>query len=76
MVETRFVVVATSIITIIVSKSKIFLKKNVKWTCGCGFTDKPLLDDSDLEIKGVSLGEGVHGIYVMPKYIHVEFNNK
>ena len=52
------------------------MKTNGKWSCGCGFTDKPLLDDSDLEIKEFSLGDGVHGIYVMPKHTKVEFNNK
>ena len=74
--ETGFIVAATSIITIIVSKFKFYIKKNGKWTCGCGFTDKPLITDSDLEIKEFSLGDGVHGIYVMPKHTQVSFNNE
>ena len=48
--ETGFVVAFTSIITIIVSKFKFYIKKNGKWTCGCGFTDKAIIEDSDLEI--------------------------
>ena len=75
MVETGFVVACTSIITIIVSKFKFYIKKNGKWTCGCGFTDKPLLEDSDLEIKEFDLGD-VRGLYVAPKHTHVEFNNQ
>ena len=73
--ETGFIVAATSIITIIVSKFKFYIKKNGKWTCGCGFTDKPLLADDDLEVKEFDLGD-VKGIYVKPKHTQVSFNNQ
>ena len=49
--ETGFVVAFTSILTIVITKFKLYIKKNGRWTCGCGFTDKPLLDDDDLEVK-------------------------
>ena len=76
--ETGFVVALTSILTIIVSKFKFYIKKNGKWTCGCGFTDKPLLDDDDLEVKEFDLGS-VKGIYILNLNIfmcHLIMNNK
>ena len=75
MVETGFVVACTSIISIIVSKFKFYIKKNGKWTCGCGFTDKPLITEDDLEVNEFDLGD-VKGIYVKPKHTSVEFKNQ
>ena len=74
MVETGFVVAFTSILTIVISKFKFYVKKNGRWSCGCGFTDKPLLDDDDLEVKEFDLG-AVKGIYIKPKHTQVTFNN-
>ena len=75
MVETGFVVAVISIITIIVSKFKFCIKKKGKFTYGCGFTDKPLLAEDDLEVKEFDLGD-VKGIYVKPRHTLIEFNNQ
>jgi hypothetical protein len=60
---------AISITTIIVSKLKCYAKKNGSCNYGCGFTDKPLInDDDDTEIKTVDLGANVHVLYVKNKH--------
>ena len=59
-----------SICTIIVSKFKFHVKKNGSFNWGCGCSDKPLVDDDEIEVKVVELG-GVHVMYVKNKHHHV-----
>ena len=60
-----------SILTIIVSKLKFYVKKNGSLNWGVGCMDAPIMnDDDELEVKTVELG-GVHVMYVKNKH-HVE----
>jgi hypothetical protein len=59
-----------SILTIIVSKLKFYVKKNGSLNWGVGCQDKPLVDDDDIEIKQLEMG-GVHVLYVKTKH-HIE----
>ena len=56
-----------SIATIIVSKFKFYVKKNGSFNWGCGCSDKPLIDDDEIEVKVVELGD-VHVMYVKNKH--------
>ena len=56
-----------SIATIIVSKFKFCVKKNGSFNWGCGCSDKPLIDDDEIEVKVVELGN-VHVMYVKNKH--------
>ena len=56
-----------SIATIIVSKLKFYVKKNGSFNWGCGCSDKPLIDDDEIEVKVVELGD-VHVMYVKNKH--------
>jgi hypothetical protein len=63
-----------SIATIIVSKFKFYVKKNGSFNWGCGCSDKPLIDDDEIEVKVVELGD-VHVMYVKNKHhvpAHIE----
>ena len=61
-----------SILTIIVSKLKFYVKKNGSLNWGVGCQDKPLVDDDEIEVKTVELGD-VHVMYVKNKhYQHYE----
>jgi hypothetical protein len=66
-VETGFVVAGASLITVIITKLKCYVKKNGSLNWGCGFMDKPLVDDDELVVKQFDLGDNVKGLYVMPK---------
>ena len=46
------------------------IKKNGKWSCGCGFTDCPLIGDHELDVKEFHTGI-VNGIYIKPKHTHM-----
>ena len=59
-----------SILTIIVSKLKFYVKKNGSLSWGCGCQDKPLVDDDEIEIKQLEMGD-VHVMYVKNKH-HIE----
>ena len=72
MVETGFVVAGVSIITIILTKFKFYVKKNGDWSCACGFLDTKLIDDEEVEIKYFELSDNVKGIYMKPKEHHHE----
>lgn len=72
MVETGFVVAGVSIITIILTKFKFYVKKNGDWSCACGFLDTKLIDDEEVEIKYFELSDNVKGIYMKPKGHHHE----
>lgn len=65
-----FAVAGASLATIIIAKIKFYVKKNGQWSCGCGFMDKPLVDDDEIEIKQFELSDNVKGIYVKPKGHH------
>ena len=56
-----------SIATIIVSKLKFYIKKNGSINWGVGCQDKPLIDDDEIEIKTIELGD-VHVMYVKNKH--------
>ena len=60
-----------SILTIIVSKLKFYVKKNGSLNWGIGCQDKPLVDDDEVEVKTVDLGD-VHVMYVKNKHSHHE----
>ena len=70
-----------SIATIIVSKLKFYVKKNGSLNWGCGCQDKPLLDDDEIEVKVVELGN-VHVMYVKNKHHkshhvpHIEYESE
>ena len=63
-----------SIITIIVSKLKFYVKKNGSLNWGIGCQDKPLVDDDEIEVKTVDLGD-VHVMYVKDKP-HVDIESE
>ena len=46
-----FAVAGASLATIIIAKIKFYVKKNGVWTCGCGFLDKSLVDNDELDLK-------------------------
>ena len=63
-----------SIATLIIAKLECYVKKNGAWTFGCGLMDKPLIDDDEIEIKTVELGD-VHVLYVKNKH-HEEIESE
>ena len=65
-----FAIAGASLATIIIAKIIFYIKKNGDWQCGCGFMDKPLVDDDEIEIKQFELSDNVRGIYVKPKGKH------
>jgi hypothetical protein len=69
MVETWAIVVGSiNILTLIITKSKCYAKKNGSCNYGCGFTEKSLVGDDETEIKTIDLGESVHVMYVKNKH--------
>ena len=68
--ETGYIVAGASLLTVAITKLKFYIKKNGSWTCGCGFLDKPLLDDDEICVKEFELSDNIKGIYVMPKGKH------
>lgn len=77
MVETGFVVAGVSLLTVVITKFKCYVKKNGNWSCGCGFLDKPLVDDDEIEIRTFELSDTVKGIYMKPKgHVHNEDTDK
>ena len=72
--ETGLLVGGISIITACVAKLKCYVKKNGVWNFGCGFLDKPLVDDDEMEVKIAELGD-VHVLYVKPKHVSHESDN-
>jgi hypothetical protein len=69
MVETGAIVVGSiSIITMIIAKLKCYAKKNGSCNYGVGFMDKSLIDEDEIDIKTIDLGESVHVMYVMNKH--------
>ena len=51
-----------SIVTVLVSKLKFDVKTNGSLNWGVGCQDKPLVDDDEIEVKTVELGD-VHVMY-------------
>lgn len=73
-VETGLIVGGVSIISLIVTKFKCFIRRSGHLSWGIGFTEKPIIiDDDELQVKDFDLGT-VKGIYVIPKHTHVEFS--
>ena len=64
--ETGFLVAGSALLTAVIAKVKFFIKKNGSWNCGCGFMDKPLVDDDEIEVKQFDMGD-VKGFYIKPK---------
>ena len=58
------------IATILATKLKFYIKKNGSLNWGIGCQDKPLVDDDEIEVKTVELGD-VHVMYVKNKH-HAE----
>ncbi len=67
MLEGALTVGAIGIITAVVTKLKWYIKKNGKWTCGCGFTDKNLIDDDEVEVHVEQWGN-VHAVFMIPRH--------
>ena len=72
--ETGLLVGGIIIVTACVAKLKCYVKKNGSVNWGCGFTDKPLVDDDEIEVKTVDLGD-VKVLYSKPKHPHHESDN-
>ena len=71
MVESGAIIVGSiSIITLIITKLKCYAKKNGSCNYGVGFTDKSLIDDDEIDVKTIDLGESVHVMYVKSKHHH------
>jgi hypothetical protein len=70
MLEGALTVGGIAIITAIVTKLKWYVKKNGKWTCGCGFTDKNLIDDDEIEVHTQQWGN-VHAVFLTPRH-HIQ----
>ena len=68
-IETGVLVAGSALLTAVISKVKFFVKKNGSWNCGCGFMDKPLVDDDEIEVKQFDMG-GVKGFHIKPKGNH------
>ena len=67
MLEGALTVGGISIATLIIHRFKFYVKKNGTFSWGCGCTDKPLIDDDELEIRTLELGD-VKVLYVKPKH--------
>ena len=65
--ETGVIVGGISLITLAMAKLKCYVKKNGSLNWGCGFMDKKMFDDDELEIKQMDLGD-VKILYVKPKH--------
>ena len=65
MVETGFVVAGVSIITIILTKFKFYVK-NGDWSCACGFLDTKLIDDEEVGVNYFELRDNGKGMYMKP----------
>ena len=53
----------SSIITMVIAKSRCFYKHGTEHPCACGFTDTPLQDDNEIHIKTATVN-GVELLYV------------
>ena len=73
--ETGLLVGGISIVTACVAKFKCYIKKNgsLNWAVGC--TDKPLVDDDEIEVKTLDLGD-VKVLYARPKHASHESDNE
>ena len=65
-IQTGILVAGSALLTAVISKVKFFVKKNGNWNFGCGFQDKPLVDDDEIEVKQFDMGD-VKGFYIKPK---------
>ena len=66
--ETGLPIAGSSIVTVCVSNRKIFTKQNGVCNCGCGFTDAPLIDTDELDVKIAELGD-VKVLYRKPTHV-------
>ena len=66
--EGAVVVGGISILTLIITKLKCYAKKNGSCNYGIACMDKPLLDDDEIDVKTIELGESVHVMYVKNKH--------
>ena len=69
MLEGALTVGGISIVTLVINRFKFYVKKIGSFNWGCGCTDKPLIDDDELEIRQIELGD-VKVLYVKPKHHH------
>ena len=69
MVETGAIIVGSiCILTLIITKLKCYAKQNGSCNYECGFMDKSLIDDDEIYVKTIDLGESVHVMYVKNKH--------
>ena len=47
---------------------------NGSWNVGCGFQDKPLMDDDEIDVNSTELDD-VKVLYVKPKHHHEHDDN-
>ena len=73
--ETGLLVGGISIVTACVQKFKFYIKRNGQVTWGCGFQDKPLVDDDEFDVRVAELGD-VKVLYVKPKHASHESDNE
>ena len=59
-----------SITTLVISKLKCYYKQNWETRYGCGFTDDPLIDDDETEIKTVNVDDTT--VFYVSKKHHEE----
>ena len=62
---------SVSIITVILSKLKCYVKKNGSLNFGCGFTDKNLIDDDETEIKTITVDD-TNVFYISKKHHYAD----
>ncbi len=67
------VVGGISIVTIIVTKLKCYAKKNGSCNYGCGYLDKPLIEE-EYEVKTLDLN-GVSVMYTIAKHHYPEHSH-
>ena len=71
--ETGLLVGGIGIITACVAKFKCYVKRNGSLNWGVGCQDKPLVDDDEIEVRTVDLGD-VKVLYARPKH-HIHNNH-
>ena len=61
------VVGGISLATIALNRVRWYFKKNGQFVWGCGCSDRPLIDDDELQLKQFELGD-VKALVVVPKH--------
>lgn len=56
-----------SLATIALNRVRWYVKRNGTFSWGCGCSDRPLIDDDELQLKQFELGD-VKALVVVPKH--------